>query len=240
MSFWRKIAGLAARNLDEAECDVCPPGLPGEDPAFSTAVTALGAKLAKADGDAQTGEWDAFNEVFHPEPGSEGNVRRLYQLARQTTRGFEGYARRLRKRYHACPQLLEDVLDGLFYIATSDGVVTADELAYLERVSELFGQSPLTFRRIRAIHLDAEADDPYVVLGVAYDVSDEALRAAWRAMLSDAHPDRARARGLPREFIEVAEAKAAAINAAFDIAMRERRALAAGRPLEGGSLRGAA
>jgi DnaJ like chaperone protein len=227
MSFWRKIAGLAARNLDEAECDVCPPGLPGEDPAFSTAVTALGAKLAKADGDASAGEWDAFHEVFHPDPSAEGNVRRLYQLARQTTRGFEGYARRLQKRYHACPQLLEDVLDGLFYIATSDGVVTGDELTYLERVSELFGQSPLVFRRIKATHLGAEADDPYVVLGVAYDATDEAVREAWRARVSEAHPDRARARGLPQEFIEVAEAKAAAINAAYAAVMRERRAFAA-------------
>jgi DnaJ like chaperone protein len=226
MSFWRKIAGLAARNLDEAECDVCPPGLPGEDPAFSTAVTALGAKLAKADGQAQASEYAAFSEVFHPDAGSEGNVRRLYQLARQTTRGFEGYARRLQKRYHACPQLLEDVVDGLFYIATSDGVVTSDELAYLARVSELFGQSPLVFRRLKATHLGPEAGDPYAVLGVRHDASDADLRAAWRAMLSDAHPDRARARGLPAEFVEVAEAKAAAINAAFDAAMRERRAMA--------------
>lgn len=151
MSFWRKIAGLAARNLDEAECDVCPPGLPGEDPAFSTAVTALGAKLAKADGEAHTAEWLAFSEVFHADEASEGNVRRLYQLARQTTRGFEGYARRLKKRYHACPQLLEDVVDGLFHIAASDGAVTDDELVYLERVSELFGQSPLVFRRLKEI-----------------------------------------------------------------------------------------
>ena len=225
MSFWRKIAGLAARNLDEAECDVCPPGLPGEDPAFSTAVTALGAKLAKADGHAQASEYDAFSEVFQADPASEGNVRRLYQLARQTTRGFESYARRLQKRYRACPQLLEDVLDGLFFVATSDGVVTADELAYLARVSELFGQSPLVFRRLKATHLGPEAGDPYAVLGVAHDASDETLRAAWRAMLSEAHPDRARGRGLPAEFIEVAEAKAAAINAAFDAAMRERRAL---------------
>jgi DnaJ like chaperone protein len=226
MSFWRKIAGLAARNLDEAECDVCPPGLPGEDPAFSTAVTALGAKLAKADGSAQSAEYAAFSEVFQPGAGSEGNVRRLYQLARQTTRGFEGYARRLQKRYRACPQLLEDVVDGLFYVATSDGVVTGDELAYLERVSQLFGQSPLVFRRLKATHLGAEAGDPYVVLGVAHDASDENVRIARKAMLSEAHPDRARARGLPPEFIEVAEAKAAAINAAFDTAMRERKALA--------------
>jgi DnaJ like chaperone protein len=226
MSFWRNIAGLAVRNLDEAECATCPPGLPGEDPAFTTAVTALGAKLAKADGLADAGEYEAFSEVFQAEPGSQGNIRRLYQLARQTTRGFESYARRLTKRYGQCPQLLEDVLDGLFHVATSDGVVTADELAYLQRVSELFGQSPLTFRRVKATHLGADAEDPYVVLAVAPDVSDVELRAAWKAQLSQAHPDRARARGLPPEFVEVAEAKAAAINAAFDAAMRERRTMA--------------
>ena len=226
MSFWRNIAGLAVRNLDEAECADCPPGLPGQDPAFSTAVTALGAKLAKADGDAHADEYQAFSEVFQADAASQGNVRRLYQLARQTTRGFESYARRLAKRYRNCPQILEDVLDGLFYVATSDGVVNADELAYLQRVSELFGQSPLLFRRVKATHLGSEADDPYVVLGVAHDASDADVRAAWRAQLSEAHPDRARGRGLPSEFIEVAEAKSAAINAAFDAVMRERRALA--------------
>jgi DnaJ like chaperone protein len=226
MSFWRKIAGLAVRNLDEAECPTCPPGLPGEDPAFTTAVTALGAKLAKADGQAQAAEYEAFSQVFQPEPGSEGNVRRLYQLARQTTRGFESYARRLAKRYRVCPQLLEDVVDGLFHVAISDGVVTGDELAYLERVSQLFGQSPLTFRRLKATHLGFEAEDPYAVLAVAHDAADAEVRAAWKAQLSEAHPDRARARGLPSEFIEVAEVKAAAINAAFDAIMRERRALA--------------
>jgi DnaJ like chaperone protein len=225
MSFWRKIAGLAVKNLDEAECPDCPAGLPGEDPAFSTAVTALGAKLAKADGRAQASEYDAFSQVFMAEPGSEGNVRRLYQLARQTTRGFESYARRLAKRYRHCPQILEDVLDGLFHIAGADGAVTSDELAYLQRVGQLFGLSELTFRRLKATHLGADNDDPYAVLGVRHDASDEALRAAWKAQLSEAHPDRARARGLPSEFIEVAEAKAAAINAAYASAMRERRAM---------------
>jgi DnaJ like chaperone protein len=226
MSFWRNIAGLAVRNLDEAECADCPPGLPGEDPAFSTAVTALGAKLAKADGHAHADEYEAFSEVFQSDAGSQGNVRRLYQLARQTTRGFESYARRLSKRYRNCPQILEDVLDGLFYVATSDGAVTSDELTYLQRVSELFGQSPLVFRRLKATHLGSEADDPYVVLSVAHDAPDAEVRAAWKSQLSDAHPDRARGRGLPSEFIEVAEAKSAAINAAFDAVMRERRALA--------------
>ena len=226
MSFWRNIAGLAVRKVDEAECPTCPPGLPGEDPAFTTAVTALGAKLAKADGEAHADEYDTFSTVFQSESGSEGNIRRLYQLARQTTRGFESYARRLRKRYGPCPQLLEDVLDGLFHIAAADGAVTSDELAYLERVAELFGMSPLTFRRLKATHLGWERDDPYLVLGVDHDASDEQVRAVWRKALAEAHPDRARSRGLPSEFVEVAEGKAAAINAAYDAIVRERKALA--------------
>ena len=105
-------------------------------------------------------------------------------------------------------------------------MVTAEELAYLARVSELFGQSPAVFRRLKATHLGPVAGDPYTVLGVPYDASDAQIRAAWRAMIAEVHPDRARSRGLPDEFVEVAEAKAAAINAAFDLMMRERRASA--------------
>jgi DnaJ like chaperone protein len=227
MSFWRNIAGLAVRRtVDDAACPDCPAGLPGEDPAFTTAVTALGAKLARADGRVDQGEFESFSEVFQAEPGSERNLRRLFELARQTTHGFEGYARRLAKRYRGCPQLLEDVVDGLFHIAASDGAVTDDELAYIGRVAEIFGFSPLVFRRLKATHLGSDANDPYTVLDVPHDASDEDIRAVWKRRLSEAHPDRARGRGLPSEFIEVAEAKSAAINAAYDAIMRERRQIA--------------
>ncbi len=226
MSFWRNIAGLAVRKPDAGDCADCPATRPGEDPAFSTAVTALGAKLARADGRASLGEFDTFAQVFQPDAASERNIHRLYDLARQTTRGFESYARRLAKRYSGCPTLLEDVLDGLFHIAAADGAVTQEELNYLEQVNDLFGLSPLVFRRLKAVHLGIGADDPYGVLSVPHDAPDEVVRATWKAALSEAHPDRARARGLPSEFIEVAEAKSAALNAAFDDIMRERRAMA--------------
>ena len=226
MTFWRNIASLAARRVDLAECLDCPAGLPGEDPAFSTAVTALGAKLAKADGRSDASEFAAFSEVFHADAASEADVRRLYDLARQTTHGFESYAKRLAKRYRPCPQLLEDVLDGLFHIAKADGAVTGEELDYLERVSNLFDLSPLVFRRLKATHLGLASDDPYAVLAISPDSSDEAVRRAWREALSAAHPDRVLARGLPAEFVDVAQAKSAAINAAYDAIRRERRDMA--------------
>jgi DnaJ like chaperone protein len=226
MTFLRNIASLAVRRVDEAECPECPEALPGQDPAFSTAVTALGAKLSKADGRSQPIEFETFSGIFQTDEASERNVERLYNLARQTTLGYESYARRLAKRYRKCPQLLEDVLDGLFHIAGSDGFVTADELDYLAQVGDLFGLSPLTFRRLKATHLGADDHDPYVVLGVAHDAENDEVHAAWKRLLSDSHPDRVAARGLPSEFIEVAHAKSAAINAAYNSVMRERKELA--------------
>lgn len=228
MTLLRTIASLARRRSAKAPCADCPDGLPGEDPQFSAAVTALGAKLAKADGRVEPGEFAAFSEVFQPGPGAARDVERLYDLAGQTTRGFESYARQIGKRYRGCPQLLEDVIGGLFHIAKADGAVTDDEIAYMHRVAQLFGLSPLVFRRIKAAFVGAPADDPYVVLGVAPDAPDEAVRAAWKAILVESHPDRAASLGLPEAYVQAAHERSAAVNAAYDQVMRERNgALAA-------------
>ncbi len=227
MNLWRTISSLAVPRATKADCPQCPDGLPGEDPQFSAAVTALGAKLAKADGRADHDEFAAFSEVFQPEPASARDVQRLYDLARQTTRGFESYARQIAKRYRGCPDLLEDVLDGLFHIAKADGAVTVQETDYIERVAELFGLGALSMRRLKAFHLGTPADDPYALLDVAPDAPDDAVRAAWKSALSQAHPDRAVSRGLSQEFVEFAHERSAAINAAFDQVMRERHDLLA-------------
>ncbi len=222
MNLWRTITSLAMRRAAREGCTECPDSMPGGDPGFSAAVTALGAKLAKADGTAEPGEFVAFSEVFVPGPSAARDVRRLYDLARQTTRGFESYARQLARRYRACPGLLEEVLEGLFHVAKADGVVSAEEMVFLERVSGLFGLSSLTWRRIRDGQIGAPADDPYVILGVAADASDAQVHAAWKAALLDAHPDRAAALGRSQAETQLAEARAAEVNAAHDQVMRER------------------
>jgi DnaJ like chaperone protein len=228
MTLWRAIKSLLpTRPSPVADCG-CPDGSPNDDPAFAAAVTALGAKLARADGQAQAVEFDSFVEAFPPEDSAARDVDRLYRLARETTLGFEGYAKGLARRYARCPQLLETVLEGLFHVAKADGVVNSDELAFLERVSDLFGLSPLTFRRIKADYMGLSAHDPYRLLEIAPDAPDADVRAAWKRQLSTHHPDRAVGAGLSRDLVEAAQAKASAINAAFDAVMRERRSLAPG------------
>ena len=222
MSFWKNLAQRAVRSFDAAECTECPKGPPGADPAFATAVTALGAKLAMADGLADEAEQTAFLHVFQPDDAARRDVLRLYNLARQTSLGFESYARRLAKRYSNCPQILEDVLEGLFHIAVADGVLSGAEEDYLETVADLFGITPATYRKVRAGYVPPAEDDPYYILGLTPDASDDDIRVARRSRLNDFHPDRIRARGLPEDFEALYTQKTAMINQAYDQISRER------------------
>ncbi len=218
MSVWSRIVELASRAFDP-EAD--PPGPFEEcapqpnDVGFTAAVIGLAAKMAKADGVTSEVEMAAAAQVFRPPPGEEGNFSRAFMLAQQTVAGFDSYAKRIGRRYKARPCLLEDVLDGLFHIAGADGAVTDAELAYLGEVAAHFGFSEMDFRRIKAVNIGLEADDPYTVLGLLPGATMEQVREAWRRLAADNHPDAMLARGAAPEFVDIASEKAAAINAAY-------------------------
>ncbi len=227
MSVWAQLL-KAGRNLFEP--DILP--VPGEDEdgcapepndvGFTAAVIGLGAKMAAADGVVTDDEVIAFSRVFRAGVQDAPAVRRLFNLARQTVKGYEGYAQRIGTKYRNRPCLLEGVLDGLFQIAGADGVVTPDELDYLRTVSDAFGFSEATFRRIRASHLGPERNDPYHILGVAHDAPFPDIRLAYRQLMADNHPDRVVMRGAPREFEAAAHDKTAAITSAYAKIKAER------------------
>jgi DnaJ like chaperone protein len=229
MSIWGRIVALAGRAFDmdapeQGAGNPCGPDV--DDVGFTAAVIGLAAKMAKADGSATDDELAAAAQVFRPPPGEERTFRMAFSLAQQTVHGFESYARQIAKRYRERPCLLEDVLDGLFHIAGADGAVTLRELAYLRRVSDLFGFSELEFRRIKASNLGPDPDDPYAVLGLLPGASMEDVRAAWRRLVGEFHPDRMIAQGAPAAFVAIAQAKTAAINAAYAQIREERSNLA--------------
>lgn len=220
MSIWQRILDIG-RSLFEmsAEPEVVPAGMEcapdPRDVGFTAAVVGLGAKLAKADGVVTDDEIAVFSQVFQTAPEDANAVRRVFDLAQQTVRGYEAYARKIGRKYKNRPCLLESVLDGLFHIAGADGVVTADELEYLENVSAAFGFSEADFRRIKASHLGADRDDPYAILGVPHTADFEDVRRAYRRLMADNHPDRIVTNGAPREFEAAAHDKAAAITSAY-------------------------
>tara|TARA_R110000868_G_scaffold53249_3_gene167341 strand:+ start:11994 stop:12692 length:699 start_codon:yes stop_codon:yes gene_type:complete len=224
MGFWQKFAARLQGRDCFLECDGgdCVPERRVEDADFAMALIGLGAKMAKADGVVTRSEVRAFYEVFRPPPEGRAALDRAFELAMQTTLGFEGYARRLARRFRANPAILEDVLDGLFHVAKADGAVTSDELDYLDQVSSIFGFSPLEFRRISTAHIGAPDHDPYVILGIDADISDQDLKRAYRRIASQNHPDRMMARGAPLETQRFANEKMAAINTAYGKILESR------------------
>jgi len=89
-------------------------------------------------------------------------------------------------------------------------------------VADIFGFTPSEFRRIRASHFGPDAADPYAILGVAHNASDEEIKRTYRFLVRENHPDSLIARGVPEEFIRLANDKLAAINAAYDRIEEER------------------
>src|SRR5215469_18724562 len=194
-------------------------GDPRRRVAFTIAVIALGAKMARADGAVTRDEVAAFREVFQVPPGEEDHVRLVFDLARKSTAGFESYACQVGRLFANDRAVLENLLGGLFHIALADGRIFPAEDAYLREVAQHFGFDAADYSRIRALHLPTEKDadeDPYGILGVLPDASAGTIREAYHRLVCENHPDLVIAQGLPSECIALATARVARINAAYE------------------------
>lgn len=196
-------------------------GTEGDDAAtrkitFTIGVIALAAKMAKADGCVTDDEVEAFRAIFDVPAHELTNVARVYDMAKGDTAGYEVYARQVTALFRESTTVLEELLDALFYIAKADGSVHPAELDFLKNVAEIFGFSAAAFDCISSRHVGPDSTSPYRILGVDPDASDSELKATYRRLVKEHHPDRLVAQGMPREFLTVATDRIAAINGAYE------------------------
>ena len=210
-----RMAGGAATASEEAPDNT-------KKIAFTIGVIVLGAKMAKADGVVTQDEIAAFKRVFQIPSEETDNVARIFNMARKDARGFEPYARQIAAMFRDRRAVLEELLQCLFQIAKADGAIHPKELAYLREVATLFGFSDSEFEAIRAAEIGPDRGDPYHILGVDRQADNEAIRTAYRRLTRENHPDRLMAQGVPPEFVEIANKRMAAINAAYDRIKKER------------------
>jgi DnaJ like chaperone protein len=217
-----KIAQLTGGDEETPQVDGVDPSAATKQVAFTIAVIALGAKMAKVDGVVTRDEVDAFKQVFRIPDEEMKNVGRIFDQARKSPLGFEAYAGQVAQMFRNQRAVLEELLDGLFHIAKADGRVPAEELEYLRKVAGIFGFNDHDFERIRCEHLGPDKADPYEILGVARSMTDSQIKVVYRKLVREHHPDRLIAKGVPKEFIDVANEKLATINAAWDRISKER------------------
>lgn len=228
MTIWQTIssAAVAAARIDSLAPILRAVGLGvGTDTssvAFTIAIIALSAKMAKSDGIVTCDEVEAFRRVCTFPESEAANVRHVFDLAKEDVAGYEHYARQVGRMLAEEPELRRDVIEGLFVIAAADGVLHEREDRYLSEVSRLLGLTQAELEWIRSLFVTAEAD-PYTTLGLTPAATPAEIKARHRALVIENHPDRLIGRGVPAEFITIAERKLAAINAAFDKLAGETR-----------------
>ncbi len=197
--------------------------------AFTMGVIVLGAKMAKADGRVTREAIEAFKRVFHVPEAQVNNIGRLFDQAGQNAQGFEPYAFHLAQIFGQKRVVLEEVLSGLFIIAAADtGSVSPTELRFLESVAGIFGFPVDDFMRIAAragVRLslkEKQKDESFAILGVKENATNDEIKAAYRALIREHHPDKLVAQGMPPEFIATANEKMARINNAYDTICKVR------------------
>lgn len=219
MSIWTRITdALSALTSGETLSEVfdrlrTPPE---RSVAFTIAVIALGAKMAKADGQVTRDEVTAFREVFQIARDDEAGAARVFNMARTDVAGYQDYAKSVRTMFGDDPKTLCDLMEGLFHIAMADGFYHPGEEQFLQDVAEIFGLAAADFAALRARFVPDAVPDPYTVLGVRPDMTKEEIRAAWRQMVRENHPDSMMARGVPEEAVKLAEKRMRDINRAWE------------------------
>ncbi|EEB83984.1 molecular chaperone DjiA [Roseobacter sp. GAI101] len=219
MSIWFRISeALSALTAGEGLSAVFDRlrSPPERSVAFTIAVIALGAKMAKADGLVTRDEVTAFREVFQIAEADQQGAAKVFNLARQDVTGFEDYAARIARMFQDQPEMLRDLIEGLFHIAMADGTYHPNEDAFLTRVAEIFAMDDGDFACLRARFVPDTSPLPHTVLGIAPNATTEEARAAWRRLVRKNHPDALVARGLPEEAIAMAQKRMIDINRAWE------------------------
>lgn len=191
---------------------------------YAIGVVVLAAKLAKCDGPVTRVEIDAFKRAFRVPPEQEREIGRLFDQARDSSDGPQDYARQIGRAYGQERGPLEEALAALVSIGRADGPLNAREEHFLLEVATAFGLGARAYEQIRdgSARRSGNEPDAYAMLGIGRDASDEQVRATWRRLMRESHPDSLASRGASATVIAQSAERVARINAAWDRIKRER------------------
>ena len=183
---------------------------------FALCIIVLSAKIAKADGQVTKEEIYTFKEKFNIQAEEMSEVSKIFNEAKKSSFGFKNIADQVGNLFSDNKVLLEQLLNNLFYIAEADGVTSINEIEVLRSISQSFHFNETDFQRIFHSRLNNKESDPYKILGVTREDSDNNIRKKWIELSKEHHPDYLIAKGMPKEFIKEANKELSSINLAYD------------------------
>ncbi len=183
---------------------------------FALSLIVLSAKLSKADGSVSREELVAVKDKLKIPENEIDQVGKIFNQAKKETTGYEPYAQQIAQIYKNNPNVLEEVINILFYIAEADGHVSQSELNMIQHIAQIFGLKEVQLNSIKESRKSSDKLNPYIVLESKPEDDLQIIRKRYIKLSKEHHPDLLMNKGVPTEVIEESKKKMRAINSAWN------------------------
>ena len=206
---------------------------------FNTTFQLLG-HLAKADGRISQQEIDHTEQIFAQMQLTAAQREQAISMFRQGAAPEFSVDTAVAEFLAVCgpqKQLQQTMLLFLVSMALADHELAAEERASLQRIAGLMGFGKAQLEQLLRMaqaqeHFHGQSsfgaqpgtslDDAYAALGVSASISDKELKRAYRKLMSEHHPDKLIAKGVPEDMIKIATEKSQEIQAAYEMIRKSR------------------
>ena len=183
---------------------------------FAISLIVLSAKLSKADGQVSREELIAVKDKLKIPENELDEVGKVFNKAKEEKTGYEPYAKQIAQFYKENLNVLEEVINILFYIAESDGHVSSEEEKMIENIAYIFGLTQAQYLSIKESRKSSNKQNPYMVLESNADDNLQTIRKRYLKLSKEHHPDLLLSKGVPNEVIEESKKTMRSINSAWD------------------------
>jgi len=206
--------------------------------AFFTATFSVMGYIAKADGRVTQDEIRLAQAVMDRlglSAEMRASAKKLFNEGKSNDFPIDEVMDQFRREVHRRTTLIQMFLEIQLQAAYADGVMHPAEKEALAGICRHLGIPPSQLDRLEEMlragfgrpGFDAAAaktslQDAYHLLGVDDSVSDADLKKSYRRLMSQHHPDKLVAKGLPEEMIRDATEKTQQIKAAYELIRKTR------------------
>ena len=192
---------------------------------FFVASFSMLAKLIRSDGNVTEPEIQTVRQFMiddlHLNPQSRLAAEHIFRAAMDSNESFDNFAMQFYQNFYNQPQLLELMVDILFRVALADGALHAVEERLIQSAVNIFKFSNDAYLKFKSRYAP-DSNGYYTILGCSNSDSNDKIKAQYRKLVRDYHPDTIASKGLPEEFTIFANDKFREIQEAYEMVKKER------------------